>query len=235
MSEANNFQFSIPMQFAALNSSRIRLKATDQSPNQINRRVLAEPVSRFESLRCARFGWEPESGWEVIEPLLQCILSWSKKPPQLSPEDLTELRFLLPVDGVGGVLRERPGPPLFGQHPVLSPELVERGLSRFFEWVSSDSYAEIHPVEQATLCQLRLLEISPFSSYNHLVAIVFSYSFLSGSDYLWPTYQEHEMAGYATSMLEALSFSTAELVELNLRACLRSYDQILSRPVQLDP
>ena len=218
-------------QFAALKRSQKRLRALGQWADQVNRTVLAEPVGSFEALRCSRFSWDPGLDSKTIEKLLHCVLDWSKELAELSPDELFELHALIPRTDPGRGLRQNKGPELFGKHSPLSPELLEKALSRFFVWVSSDSYAEIHPVKQSILCQLRLLEIMPFSRYSHLVSLIFSDYFLTRTDHLLPTYEEHEMALYEEAFLEALNFSTDSLVELHLGACLRSYTQILGQPV----
>ena len=215
---------------AALKSSRIRLRATGQSADQVNRTVLVEPVGRFEALRCSSFSWDPELDSKTIQQLLHCVLDWRKELAELSPDDLYELHSLIPRTDPGRGLRQNQGPELFGEHSPLSPEFVEKALSRFFVWVSSDSYSEIHPVKQSILCQLRLLEIMPFSSYSHLVSVIFSHYFLTRTDHLLPTYEEHEMALYEAAIVEAFDFSTDSLVELHLKACLRSYTRILGPP-----
>ena len=215
---------------AALRRSRIRLKATGQSADQVNRTVLAEPVSRFEALRCSRFSWDPGLDSKTIQQLLHCVLDWKKELAELNLGDLFGLHSLIPRTDPGRGLRHNNGPQLFGEHSPLSPEFVEKALSRFFVWVSSDSYSEIHPVKQSILCQLRLLEIMPFSSYNHLVSVIFSHYFLTRTDHLLPTYEEHEMALYEAAIVEAFDFSTDSLVELHLKACLRSYTRILGPP-----
>ena len=215
---------------AALRRSRIRLKATGQSADQVNRTVLAEPVSRFEALRCSRFSWDPGLDSKTIQQLLHCVLDWKKGLAELNLGDLFGLHSLIPRTDPGRGLRHNNGPQLFGEHSPLSPEFVEKALSRFFVWVSSDSYSEIHPVKQSILCQLRLLEIMPFSSYSHLVSVIFSHYFLTRTDHLLPTYEEHEMALYEAAIVEAFDFSTDSLVELHLKACLRSYTRILGPP-----
>ena len=215
---------------AALRRSRIRLKATGQSADQVNRTVLAEPVSRFEALRCSRFSWDPGLDSKTIQQLLHCVLDWKKELAELNLGDLFGLHSLIPRTDPGRGLRHNNGPQLFGEHSPLSPEFVEKALSRFFVWVSSDSYSEIHPVKQSILCQLRLLEIMPFSSYSHLVSVIFSHYFLTRTDHLLPTYEEHEMALYEAAIVEAFDFSTDSLVELHLKACLRSYTRILGPP-----
>ena len=215
---------------AALRRSRIRLKATGQSADQVNRTVLAEPVSRFEALRCSRFSWDPGLDSKTIQQLLHCVLDWKKELAELNLGDLFGLHSLIPRTDPGRGLRHNNGPQLFGEHSPLSPEFVEKALSRFFVWVSSDSYSEIHPVKQSILCQLRLLEIMPFSSYSHLVSVIFSHYFLTRTDHLLPTYEEHEMALYEAAIVEAFDFSTDSLVELHLKACLSSYTRILGPP-----
>ena len=221
---------SAPQQFAALKRSRRRLKAIGQSADQVNRTILVEPVGSFEALRCSRFGWDPGLDARTIEKLLHCVLDWDKELAALGPDDLYELHSLIPRAEPVRRLRQNQGPELFGKLSPLPPEFLEKALSRFFVWVSGDSYAEIHPVKQAILCQLRLLEIMPFASHSHLVSVIFSDYFLTRTDHLLPTYEEHEMTLYEEALVEALDFSTDRLVELHLGACLRSYARILGQP-----
>lgn len=215
------------MQFATLKRSQTRLRATGRSPGEINRTVLAEPVATFEALRCSRFSWDPGLDSKTIERLLHCILGWRKELAELSPDDLFELHSLIPRADPGRALRKKQGLELFGEHSPLPPEFVEKALSRFFVWVSSDSYSEIHPVKQSVLCQLRLLEIMPFATHSHLVSLIFSDYFLTRTDHFLPTYEQHETTLYQEALVEALDFSTDSLVELHLGACLRSYTRIL--------
>ena len=217
-------------EFAALKRCQRRLKALGQAAAQVNRTLLAEPVGSFEALRCSRFSWDPGLDSKTIEKALHCVLDWSKELAELSPDDLYELHSLIPRSDPGRGLRQKKGSELFGKLSPLAPEFAEKALSRFFVWVSSDSYAEIHPVKQSILCQLRLLEIMPFSRYSHLVSVIFSHYFLTRTDHLLPTYEEHELVLYEEALVEALDFSTDSLVELHLGACLRSYARVLGLP-----
>ncbi|MBX7218603.1 MAG: Fic family protein [Blastocatellia bacterium] len=101
------------------------------------------------------------------------------------------------------------------------PKLLEMAL----DWFTTDAFAEIHPVEQATLFHLRLLDLQPFAAHNNrLVRLLASFYLLRGGypplillpdDR--PVYQE--TLGYAFQMI------TQPGVELFARALTRTFDE----------
>ncbi len=213
-------------QFARLERYRSELKVVGQEADHLNRSRLLLTVSRFEAFRSSFFSWDEELDSTRVERTLLCILDWSKAPASLTAEDLLELHAAVAACSSPEPWRRDQARPLFGRHPTLAPELVTRALRRFVGWVGSEGFGEIHPVEQSTVCQLRLLEICPFSELSHTVSVVFSYYFLVAAGYLLPSFEDADAKRYRAAMLEGLDFSTSSLVELHLEACLRSYEQL---------
>jgi hypothetical protein len=50
--------------------------------------------------------------------------------------------------------------------------MLPRLLDLAFDWFTTEGFAELHPLEQATLVYLRLLDLSPFASENQLTALL---------------------------------------------------------------
>jgi Fic family protein len=71
-----------------------------------------------------------------------------------------------------GVLRQTPLAPLFRGQDCPDPEFIDRSLDNFFNWLTAESVAEIHPIERAALVLTRLADIWPFDTGNLTSAIM---------------------------------------------------------------
>jgi hypothetical protein len=109
----------------------------------------------------------------------------------------------------------------------LDPTAVPRALVRFFEWTASEAFAEMHALEQMTLCQIRLYEIWPFESYSGLAADFFSLRALYLKTSLLPLLSVDRASDFQEALSEAFGFVTKPLVDFYLRACERACDHIL--------
>ena len=58
------------------------------------------------------------------------------------------------------------------------PEFINQSLDNFFNWMTAESVAEIHPIEKAALVLTRIVDIWPFDSGNLTMAIVLANAFL---------------------------------------------------------
>ncbi|MBZ5536883.1 MAG: Fic family protein [Acidobacteriia bacterium] len=58
---------------------------------------------------------------------------------------------------IGGIV------PLSVGHQPPEADGIEAAMGRLLEWVSADSFLELHPVQQAALVLVRLLDIYPFA------------------------------------------------------------------------
>jgi hypothetical protein len=72
----------------------------------------------------------------------------------------------------GGGLRQQPLRPQFRGQDCPDPEFIERSLDNFFNWLTAESVAEIHPIERAALGILRIADIWPFDVGNLTVAVM---------------------------------------------------------------
>lgn len=158
-----------------------------------------------------------------LEAILKVLDQSNGERPTL--ENLRKVNQTL--TGEDSELRSAQEAPLFGHFAVTPPGRIERALGRFFEWVVSDGYQELHPIEQMAIGQIRLLEIHPFLRFSRLTGDIFSYSFLVKAGYLLPSYSKSDRENLDHLIEEGLGFSTSGLVKLHLGACKRSYQQAL--------
>ena len=145
----------------------------------------------------------------------------------LEPDDLLNLHRV--VSDSEEVYRQEPVKPLNPAHESLDPGVISTAVERFFEWVRSPSFGEIHAIEQMTLAQIRLSEIQPFQDYSHLTVSLFSLCLILTKGYLMPLYRIEELPDFHQALEQAFRFSTEDLVHFNARACRRSYEYALAR------
>lgn len=62
----------------------------------------------------------------------------------------------------GGVYRKTAGRPLVEGHTPAAHEILPRLVENALDWFSTEAFTELHPVEQAWLVHLRLLDLQPF-------------------------------------------------------------------------
>jgi hypothetical protein len=102
-------------------------------------------------------------------------------------------------------------------------------MDRFFEWVRSPSFADMHAVAQMSLSQMRLYEINPFLHHSPLIVSLFSHYFLLKGEYLVPLYEIKELPKFYQALEEAFQLSSEALVRFNVQACQRAYEHVLAR------
>lgn len=194
---------------------------------EISRQLLAPQLVKFEARKAAtgKPPWSVQP--ETLEGLLSGLLNYDQPISELTPRDLSRL--------LAGVLSEQTGgwrQNAFPQHgsrpPAPPPALVPRAVDRFFEWVRCPAFSELHPSEQMSITQTRLMEIAPLPVLSDTTVSIFSYLFPIAADYLLPTHGEDEAESFWDALESSWRFSTQELVEFNLRGLERSYDRIAS-------
>lgn len=126
---------------------------------------------------------------------------------------------------LSGMFRKDAGTPQIETHQPATPQAVPILLDMALDWFTTDSFAELHPVEQASLFHLRLLDLQPFALHNtRLVRLLASFYLLRAD--LPPLlfvpeegmlYQE--VIGYAFQMI------TQPSVEVFSQMLLRTFDQ----------
>ncbi|HEY2931778.1 MAG TPA: hypothetical protein VGK99_08505 [Acidobacteriota bacterium] len=107
--------------------------------------------------------------------------------------------------------------PLTLDHQPLPPAESMAALHRFFDWVGEEAFAQLHPVEQAALCQARLLEIAPFQRHNVAMAHATSCFWLLRAGYLFPLWEHEQPGKYEEYLNAAFKLDMQSLVDHLLR------------------
>ncbi len=94
-------------------------------------------------------------------------------PPQFDTARLLELHRLLIGTASGeNLLRTGPPPLISSLHDPAPATLLPRMLELAFDWFSTEGFGELHPVEQATVVYLRLLDLHPFDDGMETTALL---------------------------------------------------------------
>ena len=190
---------------------------------------LIPSLVEFELAKGAQIWNRPEDRQQGISSRLQAalqhLLGLGKPLHDLGPEDLVGLQRLLTADPSVS-WRQVPQPPISTSHTPIRPDRIGPALRQLFEWLGSESFAELHPLQQTGLVQVRLYEIYPFAIYGECAISIFSYYFLVAGGFLLPSPVVAEMPGFYRALEAAFGLDTHPLVDLNLRNCRRSYQLV---------
>ena len=114
------------------------------------------------------------------------------------------------------VIRKSEPTPINAAHDPTPVVLVPRMIDHAFDWFSTESFGELHPVEQATVAYLRLLDLYPFPALNEPTAILAAgfYTQRAGLPPLIIFADETTQAKFAQTLEAAMRMLTQPLVEL---------------------
>jgi fido (protein-threonine AMPylation protein) len=125
-----------------------------------------------------------------------------------------------------GVLRQRSLQPQFRGQDCPDPQFIDRSLDNFFNWLTAESVAEIHPIEKAALVLSRIVDIWPFNQGNLTVAIMMANIGLRQAG-LAPFFvlPEHKKE-FNTTVAQAMSIETQPLVNAIYRTIKREMEAL---------
>ena len=156
------------------------------------------------------------------------VSAWAGEPEAtLSPERLFELyRTLTGAAADADVLRRTEAAPINAAHDPTPAILLPKMIDHAFDWFSTESFAELHPVEQATIAYMRLLDMHPVPAANEPVAMLSAsfYTERAGLPPLIISADEVTQARFAQTLEAAFRMLTQPLVEIfaeTLRATMR--------------
>jgi len=215
------------LQFAPL--ERKLRQVAERSPDwkgQI-KTLAGPPLIRYELEKARR--------WDISSPsasrlgdCLDLVTAPAQPAEELSQAYLLQLQALLLDHAAGDTeFRQGAGTRVSEGHVCLDPTAVPRALARFFEWTASEAFAQMHALEQMTLCQVRLYEIWPFDAYSGLTVDFFSLRVLYLKMSLVPLLAPEQTGEFQEALSEAFGFVTKPLVDFYLRACDRACEQVL--------
>jgi len=159
-----------------------------------------------------------------LQTAFRDVSAWAADPlAELNQDRLMHLGRLLD----GGSLRDSdiaPRAPFHEPAPhVLLPRLVENALG----WFTAQSFIEIHPVEQATLVYVRLLDLDPFGSPDgDLVALLAASLFTERAELPPLIIYAADSSSYDAAIQSAFRMLTQPLVEFFAAGLMRTIDLV---------
>jgi hypothetical protein len=135
-----------------------------ESGGAIRERQIAEGVARAEQgIEAAR-----------LREAAELVARWASEPEAGFTFDrlLALHRTLIGAEAEADVLRKADAPPINAMHDPAPALIVPRMLDNAFDWFSTDSFRELHPVEQASVVYLRLLDLHPFPAHTEMTALL---------------------------------------------------------------
>ncbi len=232
-----HFPLQLAAQLASLDQQKQRLGKRPTDLRSLIDHYLASPLLEFELSKVRDPSGAgapgPEQGQTEVsrsqaEGLLSAVMDLTKAMDELDSTDLLDLQELLVPDQENSY-RQSSSQPLTSTHQPVDPALIPGAMDRFFEWVRSPSFADMHAVEQMSLSQMRLYEINPFLHHSPLIVSLFSHYFLLKGDYLVPLYEIKELPKFYQALEEAFQLSSEALVRFNVQACQRAYEHVFSQ------
>ncbi len=232
-----HFPLQLAAQLASLDQQKQRLGKRTTDLRSLIDRYLAPTLLKYEVSKVGDPGGtgapSPEQGQREVsrsqaEGLLSAVMDLTKAMDELDSTDLLDLQELLVPDQENSY-RQSSSQPLTSTHQPVDPALIPGAMDRFFEWVRSPSFADMHAVAQMSLSQMRLYEINPFLHHSPLIVSLFSHYFLFKGEYLVPLYEIKELPKFYQALEEAFQLSSEALVRFNVQACQRAYEHVLGR------
>jgi hypothetical protein len=129
----------------------------------------------------------------------------------------------------GGSLRQQSMKPLFRGQDCPDPEFIDRSLDNFFNWLTAESVAEIHPIERAALTITRIADIWPFEKGTLSSAIILANLGLRQAG-LPPFFvlPEHRKE-FNTVIAQAMTIETQPMVNAIYKTIKRELDALACR------
>lgn len=159
----------------------------------------------------------------------QLVSAWAAETEaKLDGERLLTLqRGLLGLAPSADVLRKTEALPINAAHDPTPAILLPRMLDHAFDWFATLSFAELHPVEQATIVYLRLLDLHPFPTASAPTALLAAsfYTERAGLPPLIIFADDVTEARYDNALAAAFRMLTQPLVELFAEMLLRAMQQ----------
>lgn len=156
--------------------------------------------------------------------------SMDKSKLLLTSDLLRELHALIfsELDEKAGFYRESSGNAIAPNHQPAPADVLPILVDNALDWFNTDSFRELHPIEQAWLVHLRIVDLQPFEKGNSRLArlIASLYAERVGLAPIIISQKEQEFYTYAVN--NSLMMITQPGVELFARSVLGTYEEIFS-------
>lgn len=185
--------------------------------SNIDREQLARIVAAPASSIGAR---EPEAATSLLESLrtVTSIARESGKDSALTVELLLELHNAPDAQGLRSAADVT---------SKVTPESLSLVLDGACQWFSAGSFAELHPIEQASVVFLRLTEIRAFDQRNERTALVAASLFTLRSGLPPIIIEPGTQPAYRAALNEGLRMNTKPMVEFVASSVEKSLSQMI--------
>ena len=168
---------------------------------EINREQVAQLVSAP-----ANSAGEPESASRLLASL-RTVTSITNK---LGNDSALSVELLLKLNDLQG----GEGFQSTASTSKVKAEILPVVLEGACQWFSADSFTELHPIEQAGIVLLRLIDLRPFDRGNEQTALVAASLFLLRSGLPPIIIRVETQAAYRAALNEGIRMNTKPMVEL---------------------
>ena len=176
-------------------------------------------------------GVDTTPAWEKADKFIESLEGGSNAREAREAVQEPTKAALLEMHSIlfGGLLRQQPLQPLFRGQDCPDPQFIDRSLDNFFNWLSAESIAEIHPIERAALMLTRIVDIWPFESGNLTSAIMLANIGLRQAG-LTPFFvlPEHKKE-FNTVVAQAMTIETQPLVNAIYKTIKREMEALVPR------
>ncbi|KAF0247283.1 MAG: hypothetical protein FD167_3317 [bacterium] len=132
------------------------------------------------------------------------------------------------IDQKAGFYRETPGKSLTPTHQPIEPDFLPIIVDNALEWFNAESFRELHPLEQAWLVHLRVIDLQPFEQGNSRLARLVASLYAQRANLFSIIVNASEREFYTYAVNNALMMITQPGVELFARSVIQTYDEIFS-------
>lgn len=126
-------------------------------------------LDRMHRLQIEQLQGRPADDARLLDAMRR-VTGWARAG-EFDLDRLIEMHRTLTGPADDPIRRTEPLP-LNPMHDPAPAVLVPRMLDNAFDWFSTPSFAELHPVEQSSVVFLRLLDLHPFTSQMELSALL---------------------------------------------------------------
>jgi len=106
------------------------------------------------------------------------------------------------------------------------PQFINQSLDNFFNWMTAESVAEIHPIEKAALVLTRIVDIWPFDNGDLTMAVVLANAFLRQAGMAPFFVLPEHMAEFEKAVAQAVTIETLPLVNAIHKTIKREIEEI---------
>lgn len=133
-------------------------------------------------------------------------------------------RMMAGLSENAGIFRTGEIAPLTTNHEPCDGGSIESSTRHLLEWVSAESFGELHPVQQAALVLVRLLDIYPFAEGTPRTCRVLSNLFLIKAGFPPAIFLPNEVDLYEQAIEAGFGMDTTKLTSHIAAALTRTLD-----------